>query len=555
MEPYGRLLERFTHCQRLLLHPLMISCSGASLAYQMFEHQRSRNEELANFSWRSFVDVLTQDEPCLNQEENRLTLKPLICQLPLVFKRNLLALIQMIRTIFPEDCLHDLICAIQKDNISDSWVHAILEAIKWDFEMASSNTTTTVGSCALTENGQHRVAKICERIMEGKKSNGRWMNMFHERLSSPFTLDVQHQENQKKRKSNSVCTSQGSATDSEEEGSQIKKQKLYHSFVKLDDSKHEGVHMEEMLVSEAQDDFLQVTEYSVSSIVNDARPNGQVQTAGDDHLRQSTPRPLSLASESCEDLPDRMQLYVPRIKELIETNLEKLDLISPEDLHIFNECDPVQLGVLCKALGLPDVPEQVLPQFCSQLLAIATDLSYGSATVLVRSLFLNKVLTLTEPASRFLMVALTMFCSHYPRPTCCSLISPVLQADNKGTNQMEIVCKLIMEYLEPEYNILVFEQVLTITWNEEVLSVVHSLLDRKVEPSSSLLDQIINKFGQEASGFSKSMKFAKMLLTFLTKYHSKVTVAHKNTLSHVLMLNETFLKKSLLAALKRISTS
>ncbi|KAG2468502.1 MICA2 monooxygenase, partial [Polypterus senegalus] len=347
--------------------------------------------------------------------------KPLICQLPLVFKRNLLALIQMIRTIFPEDCLHDLICAIQKDNISDSWVHAILEAIKWDLEMASSMTTTmtAVGLRALTENGQHRVAKICERIMEGKKSNGRWMNMFHERLSSPFTLDVQHQENQKKRKSNSVCMSQGRATDSEEEGSQMKKQKLYHSFVKLDDSKHEEVHMAEMLVSEAQDDFLQVTEYSVSSIVNDARPNEAVQTAGDDHLRQSTPRPPSLASGSCEDLPDRIQ---------------KLDLISPEDLRIFNECNPVQLGLLCKALGLSDVPEQVLPQFCSQLLAIATDLSYSSATVLVRNLFLNKV-----------------------------------------------------------------------------------------EPSSSLLDQIINKFGQEASGFSKSMKFAKMLLTFLTKYHSKVS--------------------------------
>ncbi|MGH0171900.1 UNVERIFIED_CONTAM: hypothetical protein FKN15_001081 [Acipenser sinensis] len=88
---------------------------------------------------------------------------------------------------------------------------------------------------------------------------------------------------------------------------------------------------------------------------------------------------------------------------------------------------------------------------------------------------------------------------------------------------MELVCRLIEDCLDSEHYVLVFGQVLCVPWREEVLSVIHTLLDRKVALSPDQFEQFIDRLSQQAAHFSKSMKFAKLVLAVLTKHQSSVS--------------------------------
>ncbi|MGH0177624.1 UNVERIFIED_CONTAM: hypothetical protein FKN15_075985 [Acipenser sinensis] len=531
MEGPGCLLERFEKSHRLLIQALMSGSTGASLALKVL--QRSRG----GFNWGGLVSTLTREEPCLEGEAHSLAVKPLVCLFPVAFKRNLLAFLHRTHATAPRDCLLDLVRSFQQDPKSDSWVQALLGVLNQDLESGDA-----AASIQLTSECQQRVKLLSEKIRAGSGPRGRWMGSFNA-----------HSENYRKRKSDTVGLTQGSASDSEDGGSQSKKQKVAHAGDTAVDCGTEEKAAEEILDGPVLDEGL--------GGAGDCGLLGGLMASGEsEKLLLSLPS-VSVVSEgqdtsktgSVGELPDRIRAYVPKLRELLESDMEKSEPGSSEDLQVLNECDPAQVELLCSVLRLSEVPEQVLPQFCTVLLALSPDLSCSTAAELARSLFLSKVLSLTEPASRFLMTAVTSFCSRYPRPSCCSLIGPILQARFAGSVQMELVCRLIEDCLDPEHYVLVFGQVLCVPWREEVLSVIHTLLDRKVALSPDQFEQFIDRLSQQAAHFSKSMKFAKLVLAVLTKHQSSVTVTHKNTLACALALNETFLKKCLQAALKRIA--
>ncbi|XP_041083802.1 Fanconi anemia group E protein [Polyodon spathula] len=539
MEGPGCLLERFEKSHRLLIQALMSGSSGASLALRVF--QRSSTPDRGGFHWGGLVSTLTREEPCLEGEAHSLAVKPLVCLFPVAFKRNLLAFLHRTYTTVPRDCLLDLVRSFEQDPKSDSWVQALLGVLNRDLE--SCNTAAPI---QLTSECQQRVKLLSEKMRAGSELGtgrgppGRWMGYFSA-----------HSENYRKRKSETVGLTQGRASDSEDGGSQSKKQKVTHAGDTAAACGLEEKAAEEILDGPVLDE----------GGAGDCGLLGGLMASGENEKFQPSQASVSVVSEgqgtsktgAVGELPDRIRSCVPKLRELLESDMEKSEPGSSEDLQLLNECDPAQVELLCRVLRLSEVPEQVLPQFCTVLLALSPDLSCSTAAELARSLFLNKVLSLTEPASRFLTTAVTSFCSRYPRPSCCALIGPVLQARFAGSVQMELVCRLIEDCLDPEHYVLVFEQVLSVPWSEEVLSVIHSLLDRKVALSQDQFEQFIDRLSQEAAHFSKSMKFAKMVLALLTKHQSSVTGTHKNTLACSLALNETFLKKCLQAALRRIA--
>ncbi|XP_061555296.1 Fanconi anemia group E protein-like [Phycodurus eques] len=113
--------------------------------------------------------------------------------------------------------------------------------------------------------------------------------------------------------------------------------------------------------------------------------------------------------------------------------------------------------------------------------------------------------------------------------------------------------KLIEGCLDSHYRLLVLQMTLTISWSETLLSIIHSLLDSKPDINDELFTQLTEQLVSQARQFTKSVNFAKIMLTVLTKYGSLMNASHKHSLAGCLMLNETFLKRSLQALLKRIS--
>ncbi|NXK53315.1 FANCE protein, partial [Chauna torquata] len=215
-------------------------------------------------------------------------------------------------------------------------------------------------------------------------------------------------------------------------------------------------------------------------------------------------------------------------------------------------CCP-QLEGLCSFLQLSTCPEQLLVCFCGWLLALTPDLSYASAAILAEQLFLKRVLSLTQPPSRHLIAALTLFCSKYSQPFCRVLVAPVLREPGEGAEQTKLVCELVEEYLEPDYVRLVLSQVLEVPLSEKLLPVVLAVLGRQVRPlcppapyrlqqcwsegqQSSLLpallqevlppelfDLLVLTLCRQAPAFATSLSYAKLVTAVLTMYQGHVS--------------------------------
>ncbi|XP_030641074.1 Fanconi anemia group E protein [Chanos chanos] len=506
------LLSRFDGRSRLLAHSLLSGVAGARSALTVLNRQRSSDPD---FSLSFLLETLCQDEACLDDGKQTLTTKPLVCMFSEAFKRNLLCFLHLNGPALPRDSVLRLIRCLSQEANQNPWIRALIYQLHNDIGELTRETP-------LTPQCRERLKGLCDRFkdIQGK---GRWASCFDGQATTlsahgqEGTLDVES----KKRKSQTVDL------DVEGDAQQSKR-------MRMDQLSPKGYADSDGLVEDVE-----VPEKSPSQQADNG-PTVESSTA----FQSST-------EDSLKELPNHVKAVVPLIKELLESEME-WDESAGSVLRVLNECDSAQAEVLCGMLGLSEAPERTLPQFCSCLLALTPDLSHSTAAVIIKNLLLDKVLSLTEPASRCLVTAATSLCSRYPRPACQTLIEPIIQGGHTGTAQAELLCRLIEDCFEPHHRLLVFQMILIGSWNEGVLSIIHALLDSKLELSEEIFSLFIDQLSSQSSHFTKSMKFAKMTLTILTKYQSNVNATSKHTLSCCLSSNETFLKKSLQAALNRI---
>ncbi|XP_044068293.1 Fanconi anemia group E protein isoform X1 [Siniperca chuatsi] len=508
----GVFLSRFDGQSKLLVRSLLSGASGAHRALGVFHRQQRANPQM---SLSNFMETLCNDEIiCPDTEAQPLTVKPLVCLFPALFKHNLLSFIYLVHSVLPRTSVLHLLTCLGQDPHPSPWVTALVRQLERNLGVYNEEPLyTPLCSQRLKELSQH---------LAGFGETGGWAKCFSgQRVESESqsASGLSELGTQRKRKGSFVNLD----SDGEETAQQSKR-------IKMDACGSESVDAEEQSAKE-----------EISGRLESDAP-------AETHAEQLQPVPDS----PCDALPEHIKVCVLQIKELLENQTE-WDQSSMDVFKVLNECDPGQVEVFCSMLSLPDLPEQTLPKLCSSILAPSLDLSYSTAATLIRSLLLEKVLSLSEPASRCLVTAVTSLCSHCPRPMCHALIGPVLEEKNIGNPQAELLNRLIEGCLDSHYRLLLLQMTLKITWSEAVLSIIHSLLDSKPDLSEELFTQFTEQLVTQGPQFTKSVKFAKMMLTVLTKYSSHVTAAHKHSLCNCLMLNETFLKKPLQAALKRIT--
>lgn len=507
------LTARFTGPHRLLVLALMSGASGPPGACRVFQKLRRCS---LTVSLHAFLEMLCQkDINPLNYGEPIL-LRPLVCLFPAAFKRNLLSFLRLVNPVPPQTSVVHLLDCLSQDPRPDPWVTALVGQVRRDMGSLQDQPLYTA-TCS------QRIKSLSGRLNDPGRTGG-WTKCFTDPEVTRSGGDISTVGKQKKRK-NSFVTPDAHVDETTQQ----------HKRMKMDVcSVEEGLGGEPCGSSTLGEHVLRgetsERECDVPAVVSGQQPT----------------------SNLCEHLPEDIKASVPRMKELLECPTE-WDQSSTDVFQVLNECDSAQVEVLCRMLSLADMPEETLPKLCSCLLALSPELSYSAAAAVIKSLLLGKVLSLLEPASRCLVTAVTSLCSQYPRAACQALIRPVLQEGNIGTQQAELLNRIIEDSLEPHYNLLVFQMTFHIVWSESVLSLIHSLLDSKLDVNEKVFTDFIAQLVSQAPQFIKSMKYAKMMLTVLTKYSCHVTAAHKQSLSSCLMLNQTFLKKSLQAALKRIT--
>ncbi|CAL9702959.1 unnamed protein product [Knipowitschia caucasica] len=496
--------------QRLLLvRALLSGVQGAHRALEVF-HKQQRN---SCFSLELFIQALCRDEiscpggPGGPADAQPLVLKPLVCLFPPLLQQNLLVFVYHLHHILPQSSVSHLLECIKQDLTSNTWVASLVTQLERQLEI-DKNKPLFSAQCS------QRLSLLLQALPCNDKPAEGWATAFHvDPASTQSASTAPCQPSQRKRKSSDISRD----SDSEDVNQQNKRMRVDLCVDEDVGTKREEDREEEL-------------------------PGAVVSSEAIDP-------PLDGPSDI---LPEHMKVAVLQLKDLIASDSE-WDQSSSDVVNILNDCDPPQLEMICHTIDLPKTPENVLPKLCSCVLALSPDLSFSTATIFIRSLLLEKIMSLSEPASRCLVSTVTSLCSRYPRPTCHALFEPVVMDKNTGNLQADLLNKLV-ESLDSHYKRLTLQMTFKVKWTESVLSIIHCLLDLKLDINEDVFTEFTEQLMSQASQMTKSVKFAKMLLTILTKYSSDITASHIQTLSKCLMLNETFLKKSLQAALKRITS-
>ncbi|GAA6106073.1 Fanconi anemia group E protein [Tachysurus ichikawai] len=507
------LLQCFGGRSRFLVQTLLTG--GINRAHKVFLKQRAADPHC---TLSDVLQTLCQDQECVDEHTHTLTTKPLVFLFPAVFKHDLLCFLHLLHPGLPRESVLSLLRCLAQDAEKNPWVCALICQLYKDLgDEGFREDALLTPECVLS------LKDLCDRFKDFRGKRG-WDLCLNERRSDEVSGDCQTDVGLKKRKSE--ITEVHMDSDADEPESKRRK---------IDLASHGGPEDRKVVVGQEESDVktMQLDE----------------ELEGDSSATSAVPE------KDCGNvLPDHIKAAVPLIKELLDSGTEWDESCVPT-LKLLNECDANQLEVICAMLCLPEASEQSLPHFCSSVLALSQDLSHSTASVIITNLLLGKVRSLNEPPSRCLVTAMTSLCTRYPRPTCQALIEPLIKEGQTGSAQAELLCRLVKDCLEPYHRLLVFQMTLMVPWNEGVLSVIHDLLDLKIELSDEIFSQFTNKLSSQTPHFTKSMKFAKMMLTVLTKFQSHVTAVCQHTLSCCISFNETFLKKSLQAALKRINVN
>uniref|UniRef100_A0A4X2LIB0 FA complementation group E n=1 Tax=Vombatus ursinus TaxID=29139 RepID=A0A4X2LIB0_VOMUR len=513
----ARLGARLEPPALLLLQLLQSGPGGVLGALRALQRLRAGGSERP-FCWGPFLEALSREEPVLEGPDRRLELKPLLLQLPQLCQRNLLSLLLAVHTELPRSGLLLVLQAAKRDPTQDGWLWALGELLQREL----TTDEEIKEASPLTQGCRERLRSLCGRVGRGL------------RLSCPLDLketeDMGTQRPGKRRKE----------PEAEPEGSEREAlPKRLRSLEGKGEKEEERQQLQETATDEQE------------PTVCGGSPDQPVVEAASSRANDGRREKLAEVLE----LPRGIKVLGLGLQMLTGVRSQGwgLEGMPPLELQFLHECSPNQN--LCAQLRLSRLSDTALLQFCNRLLALSPDLSCSSATILVRNLFLEQVLSLTSSASRLLRAAITAFGARYPHPVCRGLVIPALQATVSGPTQTELLCYLLEgDALELGLLVLVLKQILELPWREETFTVMQSLLGRQVDLSPENFSVLVQKLSREGLAAADSVDYAKLVLTVVTKYQDQITEAHKVYLASAIELNTTFLKKPLQAALRRVTS-
>ncbi|CAH3191770.1 unnamed protein product [Porites evermanni] len=261
-------------------------------------------------------------------------------------------------------------------------------------------------------------------------------------------------------------------------------------------------------------------------------------------------------------LPDALQLKVTALKNLLQ-NLETNEFNFHDELEVFSASSPEELRHICAQLNLKNLEESLAISLCQQFVSLSSEPSFSNAVIFAVHCLLPKIQQLKQTASRVLFAAVNQFAKKHSRPFCDGVILTLVQQSNLDTPQVDLVNKVIKECLTEDTTVYLMQLIFSVKsdveglpfmWTESTVSVVQVLIDLKPEFNEDLFGSFVCVLEQQSQHLTKSLKFSKMLLAVIKTYGQHVSM-HQNTFVYILEVNETFLKKAGLTALKRFINS
>uniref|UniRef100_A0A8C5M5J0 Fanconi Anaemia group E protein C-terminal domain-containing protein n=1 Tax=Leptobrachium leishanense TaxID=445787 RepID=A0A8C5M5J0_9ANUR len=201
------------------------------------------------------------------------------------------------------------------------------------------------------------------------------------------------------------------------------------------------------------------------------------------------------ASET-QELTKQMKARILRLKEILHADLdaEAWDDSFKTDLkEVWKSSSPEQLQNIFSSLSISQISPQSLYQLCCLLNSVSPDLSYAHSSALAKSLFLEQALSLTAPAPRPFLAALSMFCMKYAQSACSTLIGPLVLQAATGSVYTDFLYRVLFECLPLEHLPQCLRPVLEVPLCEGTVNILHMLLEKQILPSDiELLTNVVN---------------------------------------------------------------
>jgi len=221
--------------------------------------------------------------------------------------------------------------------------------------------------------------------------------------------------------------------------------------------------------------------------------------------------------------------------------------------------DEDAMRAACMVLDAPSLSDEAL--LCACQAASQPDVSGRSAAAFVRVALLPRLQALDQPASRTLFAALLCMMKQHARALLDELVVPAMwsRAGELTAAQAEALQRLVREAPAPLLGralaaFLRGEGGEPTRWTEPQAALLQTLLSRAPPLEPGCVAELLLQADAYVEALRKSLKFANLLNT-LVRSHGAQLLAHIPAVRRVAERLDSFMKKTILAAIAKLDTT
>ena len=226
------------------------------------------------------------------------------------------------------------------------------------------------------------------------------------------------------------------------------------------------------------------------------------------------------------------------------------------DLEIFLNFSGDEMDAACERLCLKSMTEGSLSTACSHIVSASDIISYNNCVKFLTFTLQGKVKALCQNASRTLASTVTLMAETFPKQLTDAVFVPCIY-DGILAPQSDLICKILKETIATGSRSYVFQKLIEKGFliNEHTVLVLQTLVDKKSELDSCNVARLFSLLQGAAKECDKNLKFGKLLVAIVNGYGKLLTDDGLVSLQHLADRHNTFMKKSLQAAVKKLKHS
>ena len=264
--------------------------------------------------------------------------------------------------------------------------------------------------------------------------------------------------------------------------------------------------------------------------------------------------------ESAESRKDKTAIILSQDKEQAIGRLKEIwhsattaETCPAQELELLVSLTAEEMESAVQTLELTEMSEASVHTACSHLVSVSELISYSNCVCFLKFALLGKVMTLAQNASRVLESAVTMAANRYPKQFIDSVLVPCVVGSFE-LPQLDLVARLLKESLSDPNQLYFMNNFIAgqeLEINDCKIALVQTLLET-LNINDEVLVKIVKLFERQATRLAKNLKFGKLLLALVNKHGKLLGGDNLIRLSNIVDKHQTFVKKSIENAIKKL---